>query len=608
MRVNSKGFWDKVKVVWPLLALLVVGGILFMERRGISLNETDAVKNGQEEEQAATPDVFQEMECLLIYQPQNPASCNMAEHMEVVLSGMKVGFIKEDVKNLDKIHLSNYKKIVYAITDLNEAGENIMDIADWVEAGGVFMNTAAFDNNYALNLLAGKMGIMEGGRTYGDVSGFEIIDGFMIGAEGREFLFDETMNFSLEVLLKPETKVYVQACDSDIPLLWSADYGQGKYIVLNLALTDKAGRGFLAAAYSLTDDISVYPVINASTFYLDDFPAPVPGGNGDYIREEYGLDIANFYSNVWWEDVLAFAEKYGIKYTGLIIEDYSDIVEEPFVRTSSVEKFSFYGNMLLNTGGELGFHGYNHMPLCMEGFDYMGLYDSYNLWKTKDDMKSALQELQQFSQELFPNETFTVYVPPSNILSEEGREVLIENWPELRAIAATYLPGECGYEQEFEVAEDGIVETPRITSGTMFDNYSYMMAFSELNFHFVQSHFMHPDDVLDEDRGAANGWSVMKESLNQYMEWIYESVPLIRNLNGSGMADAVEAYDGLSVQRTLTKDGIHIELGGFQGEAFLMVRINEGALKEVRGGSIDHITGNLYLLTAESASVDILVQ
>ena len=156
--------------------------------------------------------------------------------------------------------------------------------------------------------------------------------------------------------------------------------------------------------------------------------------------------------------------------------------------------------------------------------------------------------------------------------------------------------------------QNGIVETPRITSGTMFDNYSYMMAFSELNFHFVQSHFMHPDDVLDEDRGAANGWSVMKESLDQYMEWVYESVPLIRNLNGSGMADAVEAYDGLSVQRTLTKDGIHIELGGFQGEAFLMVRINEGALKEVRGGSIDYITGNLYLLTAESASVDILVQ
>lgn len=608
MKVNNKGFWDKVKVVWPLVALLVVGGILFMERRGISLEEAGVVQNNREETKEVTPEVFQETECLLIYNPENEASCNMAGHMEVVLSGMKAAYKKEDVKNLDKINLENYKKIVYAITDLNEAGETITEISKWVENGGVFMNTATFDNNYALNFLAGKMGIMEGGRGYGNVGGFRILDGFMIGAEGRDFRFDEEMNSSLEVLLKPEAKVYVQACDSDMPLLWSMDYGEGKYVVINLALTDKAGRGFLTAAYSLTDDVSVYPVINASTFYLDDFPAPVPGGNGEYIREEYGLDIANFYSNVWWEDVLGFAEKYGIKYTGLIIEDYSDIVEEPFVRTSSVEKFKFYGNMLLNTGGELGFHGYNHMPLCMEGFDYMGLYDSYNLWKNKEDMKAALQELQQFSKELFQNETFSVYVPPSNILSEEGREVLRENWPELRAIAATYLPGECGYEQEFEVAEDGIVETPRITSGTMFDNYSYMMAFSELNFHYVQSHFMHPDDVLDEDRGAANGWSVMKESLDQYMTWVYESVPDIRNLTGSKMADAVETYDRLSVQRTATEEGIHIELGGFHGEACLMVRINEGTLKEVKGGSIEHITGNLYLLTAENASVDICVQ
>ena len=608
MKVNSRGFWDKVKVVWPLVALLAIGGILFWERRGVSLNEADVVNNSQREEVEATAEVFQDVECLLIYSTQNAESCNIAGHMEVVLSGMKVPYKKEDVKNLDKINLENYAKIVYTLSDLSEAGERIMDITDWVEAGGVFMSTTTYDNNYSLNLIAGKMGIRDGGQEYGVVGGFKINDGFMLGAEGRDFWFDEALNASLEVLLNPEAKVYVQACDSEMPLLWSADSGEGQYVVINLALADKTLRGFLTAAYSLTDDISVYPVINASAFYLDDFPAPVPGGNGDYIKEEYGLDIANFYSNVWWEDVLDLAEAYGIKYTGLIIEDYSDIVEEPFVRTGSVEKFQFYGNMLLNAGGELGFHGYNHMPLCLEGFDYMGLYDSYNLWKSKEDMALALQELQQFSAELFTNATFSVYVPPSNILSEEGREVLKENWPELRAIAATYLPGECGYEQEFEVAEDGIVETPRITSGTMFDPYSYMMAFSELNFHYVQSHFMHPDDVLDEDRGAANGWSVMKESLNRYVEWVYGSVPNMRNVTGSGMADAVETYDRLSVQRTVTEDGIHIELGGFEGEAFLMVRINEGTFKEVTGGSIEQLTGNLYLLTADSATVDITVQ
>ena len=50
--------------------------------------------------------------------------------------------------------------------------------------------------------------------------------------------------------------------------------------------------------------------------------------------------------------------------------------------------------------------------------------------------------------------------------------------------------------QEFEVAKDGIVEQPRIISGAIIDDYMKMAALSELNMHFVNSHFIHPDDLL----------------------------------------------------------------------------------------------------------------
>ena len=48
-------------------------------------------------------------------------------------------------------------------------------------------------------------------------------------------------------------------------------------------------------------------------------------------------------------------------------------------------------------------------------------------------------------------------------------------------------------------------------------------SFPELNMHFVNSHFMHPDDLLDEDRGAALGWEKLKKRLDQYMTWLNES-------------------------------------------------------------------------------------
>ncbi|MEI2660149.1 MAG: DUF2194 domain-containing protein [Bifidobacterium adolescentis] len=42
-----------------------------------------------------------------------------------------------------------------------------------------------------------------------------------------------------------------------------------------------------------------------------------------------------------------------------------------------------------------------------------------------------------------------------------------------------------------------------------------LAAESELNMHFVSTHFMHPDDMLDPDRGAKEGWAVYRKGLEQ---------------------------------------------------------------------------------------------
>ena len=35
-------------------------------------------------------------------------------------------------------------------------------------------------------------------------------------------------------------------------------------------------------------------MINGSVFYLDDFPSPVPGGDGTYVRRDYNTNIDRF--------------------------------------------------------------------------------------------------------------------------------------------------------------------------------------------------------------------------------------------------------------------------------------------------------------------------
>lgn len=90
----------------------------------------------------------------------------------------------------------------------------------------------------------------------------------------------------------------------------------------------------------------------------------------------------------------------------------------------------------------------------------------------------------------------------------------------IKAISSTYLPGSVAYDQEFEVASDGIIEAPRVVSGAIFDDYQKITAFSELNMHYVNSHFMHPDDLLDEDRGAALGWPTLYKNIDNYCAWL----------------------------------------------------------------------------------------
>ena len=154
-------------------------------------------------------------------------------------------------------------------------------------------------------------------------------------------------------------------------------------------------RGFYAASYSLLTDVGVYPVINGSTFYLDDFPSPVPEGDATYVKRDYGMSISDFYMNVWWPDMLELASDHNIRYTGVIIENYEDATDGTIKKQKDTRRFQYFGNMLLHQGGELGYHGYNHQPLSLSNVDY-GDVLPYDTWKNEAAMKKAVKRIDPF--------------------------------------------------------------------------------------------------------------------------------------------------------------------------------------------------------------------
>ncbi len=596
------------KVMLPVAALFVLSILVLRERAGIGYEQTDA--QAEEWSVSYSEEIKQDTVCLILTSDEDVSS-EYGKMMEFVCDNMKIGC---DVLNLsekfDAERLEKYDTVVVTFQDWSVFKDRLFDIYSWVKDGGKLLAAVTPIPNSYFQAVSAKFGIDVIDEYYPPVYGVKFLQGCMIGADEDDIFWYDGEKFegivsSLAVELRNECSVYMVSEDGNTPIIWTSDYGKGRIGIVNEVITQKYQRGFLALAYSLLDDVFVYPVINASAFYLDDFPSPIPAGNAEYIKRDYGVDVASFYANIWWPKMMEWEEKYGIVHTGMIIENYSDKVEAPFDEDKATSRFLTFGNMLLNNGGELGFHGYNHMPLCLEGRDEDKQYGEYKLWKSENDMQLAVKELVEFSKKLFPENEFRVYVPPSNILSATGRKNLLIADPEIKVIASTFLhdSDEHSYEQEFKVEDDGIISTPRITSGCVIDDYQKLVALSELNFQYVQSHFTHPDDTMDEDRGASLGWDYMSRSFEQYLEWIYTAAPNIRNMTGSGMGKAVEQYDKLTMTREYTDEGIRIRLGSFSGEASLILRVNEGSVERTEGCNCENISENIYLLTAYSDEI-----
>lgn len=603
--------WMGLLVVWAVF--IVMAAVLLVERAGVQysagqhklgmLAANDAVP--------ASSAIFgQKPTCLVITDSDQAGVEDVKEQFDQILLDMKIAHRDVDLAldGADAIpSLTSFDRVILLMPSLDGLGTHLSDIMGWVSAGGSLMLAMPPDNSNYLQAIASKLGIESAGYDHATAESIVPSEGFMLGG-GERYELSDPFDSSLSVSLRETVHVWAKTGVAGTPLIWSNDCGSGHTVVCNIGIYDKVMRGFYASAISLLGDATAYPVINSAVFYLDDFPSPVPSGDGTYIKRDYGLSIADFYTKVWWPDLQKLAQKCGIRYTGVMIENYEDAVNqtEP-ARQPDTTQFRYFGGMLLQMGGELGFHGYNHQPLALWDTDYGTLY-VYKTWKNKETLVASLNELIAFQDEVLPNAHGSVYVPPSNILSARARKLIGTDVPRIKTIASTYFEDgtDLPYVQEFGVASDGIVEQPRIVSGGMVDDsYMRLAAVSELNMHYVSTHFMHPDDLLDPDRGAKEGWEVYKGGLVDYLEWLTKSAPDLRHQTASECSGAIQRFSSVTVSVDTSADAWTLSLGNFHDEAWLMFRANNGEPGAVTGGEIKHLTGDLYLVKATDKTVTI---
>ena len=193
-------------------------------------------------------------------------------------------------------------------------------------------------------------------------------------------------------------------------------------------------------------------------------------------------------------------------------------------------------------------------------------------------------------------------------MAEEGRGILIKELPQIKTLSGIYLTDDIldvALLQEYEVDKNGIVDQPRIVSGCQLDDFMTMGAMSELNMHYINNHFTHPDDALDPERGAEIGWKELRNSFDNYMKWLSTSAPRLRNFTGTEFSAAVQRFAAVAPKTQFFEDKMVVQIENFYDDAQFLIRFNEKKLDMVTGGRLTHLTGNLYLLEADRETVTI---
>lgn len=540
----------------------------------------------------------QEERYAIIYDKADDVSVSTKENTEILLQYLKKEY--ESTERKTYTNFNDYSTVIVTFESIADYSQ-IRDLYYYVNNGGSVIIAQRPYITEKLHEYLELFGI-KSYTGFEKTIGMNLLSNILITGEGLE-IGEEISNHSIKVELFDDVEVH--ATDSlGIPLVWENNFGQGKVIFSNgQMLREKSSRGIYTGILSLGNESFIYPIINSKVLFIDDFPSPIPTATEKIIYDEYEKETPEFFRDIWWPDMVSISKKYDVTYTGYYIETYKNSTTSLHNnRGNDIDKKNIitYGRELLKLGGEIGLHGFNHQPLAV-GKNKMSDRNGYNTWNNIKDMVYGINLAKTTLESVFPNNKIVSYVPPSNIITEEGIEALKEALPDLKIIASVYVGDEeDAYIQEIEIRDDGILNFPRMSYGYIDTNEVEYDLLSSITTFGLISHFLHGDDVLDDERSFGLKWSELAENFEKMMKRIYETLPWIKSETVSEAGADIINYLNQEVVFTYEEDRIIGALNNYKCQGSYILRTHRKVIGSVNC-SYELIDDNTYLITNEDA-------
>ena len=504
------------------------------------------------------------------------------EQIEKTLNYVKIPFSTKEVNefNLNPELSSSVKVIV--VQDLSRLEVKAFNkILEFVANGGHIVIPRAGTDEY-FGFLAG---VQKGAAFETDTvaRGYKFKSDFLPAMKNKVYR-NRSPHFGIKGSNYSENVEVLATSISDdaYPVILKNRIGRGEVVVFNTTQSfPKEERGLLFSSLLSGLEGIPYPVANVSSIFLDDFPAPLYDIKREPVTSEMDITQANYYVNIWWEDMLKLAREEDLEYSAYVCFDYSNQTTPPFnfyewqnsgnpEKDLSERRLNRLMRSFKDLGHEMALHGYNHASLTSE------------VWPSQTYMELSLEAVnKRWVAEEYGAYPIS-YVPPSNIIDSTGFAALENSIPSIVYNASIYLGDfEEGGGREFgpEPYNDHFYNFPRVTSGFEMTPSSRFVLHSAYLYTGIWTHFVHPDDVFQIPGSFNSGDYELRNSegyawresqdgtpglfprFKKYLKEIKRAYPFIRFLKVSDAARITMNWRHANFRYTETAE--KIKMGSF---------------------------------------------
>ncbi|WP_047383629.1 DUF2194 domain-containing protein [Cetobacterium sp. ZWU0022] len=552
---------------------------------------------------------------LILYGNNNEGSYTIKVALEELFKFSKV---KYDIYSIDTKEILNFDQYsMIIISTENYSGllrENYIKIKERIENGGnLFIAQRSFRSPF--NQLAGIEAI---GNFLGTKS-FNLKKDIFPGIKNLKPDDIILISSGLNVKLKKEVEIIAES-QSGTPLMWINKFGKGRVFYTNSTLFQgRIFRGVMKQMIAYTSNVSFFPILNSKVLHIDDFPSPIPSVKNEIIKKEYGMDTKEFFNIIWWQDMLGIAQRQKLKMTGFLIAEYNDITTKNEIVGINKQTFSDLskrGRELKSIGGEIGLHGYNHYSLGLEktiNFEDYG----YAPWEDVKAMEKGIEVAKKEIQELYGDDFHIYsYVAPSNLLTQAGKFALINVLKDLNVFCGIFYgenePGlllqEIGRDNDFSK----IYALPRMSSGFFYDETLLWQIYNGIAAYGYLSHFIHPDDIMDKERGDGKTWEQLKTEFEKIFATVNKNYSLLKPQIQSEMTYDYSVMENLEIDYEMKGEKVFVNIKNYCGEFDSHFRVKGKKISSISGGEFKLITrtedDTLYIITAKKPELEIVLE